>query len=96
MALQTKNDTKTPPHQTIPDLRLASAESMPHLADGSVDLVVTSPPYWNARQYSDYRPGTTSQKRRDYAKGFESYEEYLSLMSRCCSECFRVPNLGVP
>lgn len=49
-------------------------ERMKEIADGSVDLVVTSPPYFNAREYSYYR----------------SYEEYLSFLANCFIECRRL------
>ena len=39
-----------------------------------VDLIVTSPPYYNAREYSQYN----------------SYEEYLSIMTNILKECVRV------
>lgn len=78
------------------DLRCASAESMGFLRDGKVDLVVTSPPYWNAREYSKYKPGTKKDRTRDYSKGFTdgSYGSYLALMSRCFAEVYRVLKPG--
>lgn len=42
-----------PPLTASPRLAVASAESTPHLADGSVDLVVTSPPFLDVVQYAD-------------------------------------------
>lgn len=42
-----------PPAATSPRLAVASAEAMPHLADASVDLVVTSPPFLDVVQYAD-------------------------------------------
>lgn len=69
---------------------------MPHLADGAVDLVVTSPPYWNARAYDTYAHGTGSHKERSYTKGFAdgSYASYLALMTRCFAELFRTLKPG--
>jgi len=67
---------------------------MGFIDDHSVDLTLTSPPYWNARQYEDYRRGSKRHKQRDYAKGFTSYEEYLALMTRCFAEVFRVTKRG--
>ena len=47
------------------DLRQGDClEVMKSIPDGSVDLVITSPPYYNAREYSQYR----------------SYQEYLKTM----------------
>ena len=97
---ETKNETHTtePSSHADPsvDLRCASAEDMGFLGSGSVDLVVTSPPYWNAREYSKYTPGTKKDRTRDYRTGFGdgSYESYLALMSRCFAEVYRVLKPG--
>ncbi|MCB9848528.1 MAG: site-specific DNA-methyltransferase [Phycisphaeraceae bacterium] len=88
MSPPTKNNTPQA------DLRTASAESMTFIEDDSVDLVVTSPPYWNARAYDEYEKGSKSYKKRNYTKGFVSYDEYLALMTRCFSEAFRVTKPG--
>lgn len=42
-----------PPLAQPPLLAVASAEATPHLADASVDLVVTSPPFLDVVQYAD-------------------------------------------
>ena len=39
-------------------------ERMKEIPDGSVDLIITSPPYFNAREYSSYA----------------TYDEYLRFM----------------
>ena len=79
-----------------PILKKASAESLGFLSDGQVDLVVTSPPYWNAREYRNWNSGSKSHKKRSYNEGFGggSYEEYLALMTRCFAEVFRVLKPG--
>lgn len=64
---------------------------MDEMKDNSVDLVVTSPPYWNARNYEKY---LKNRKRNYRAKTSESYEEYLELMERCFKECYRVLGKG--
>ena len=89
-------DNRNAPQDTCTDidLRVGSAESMAHLPDGSVDLTITSPPYWNARQYAKYRKGSRRHKERDYAIGYSTYEEYLALMTRCFAEVFRVTKPG--
>ncbi|MEM4665549.1 MAG: site-specific DNA-methyltransferase [Sulfolobales archaeon] len=53
-----------------------SSESMRELRDGSVHLVVTSPPYFNAPF--------------DFPELFSSYDEYLGLLERVGREVFRV------
>ncbi len=82
----------------FPKLRHCSAESIRFLRDGQVDLIVTSPPYWNARAYKEWTPkrGTKPHKKRDYRQGFGegSYEEYLALMTRCFAEAYRVLKPG--
>ena len=49
-------------------------ETLKQLPAESVQLIFTSPPYYNAREYSDY----------------SSYAEYLAKMGRVFSECSRV------
>lgn len=68
-----------------------SCEHMDELADGSVDLVVTSPPYWNAIDYEQHveDPLAWYRTRRD-----SEYDEYLSFMERCFTEVFRVLKAG--
>jgi len=51
----------------------ADARHIP-LADGSVHMIVTSPPYWNAREYSSWL----------------TYGGYLEDMDHAWRECFRV------
>jgi|GEM_PF-1404252 len=55
------------------------AQNMSEVADGSVHLVVTSPPYFNAPF--------------DYPNLFPTYEAYLEMMSRVARELFRVLRL---
>lgn len=68
-----------------------SCEHMDELADGSVDLVVTSPPYWNAIDYDQHVEDPSAWYRT--RRGGE-YEEYLSFMERCFREVFRVQKPG--
>ena len=49
-------------------------ETLTQLPGNSIQLIFTSPPYYNAREYSDYH----------------SYSEYLAKMGRVFSECCRV------
>lgn len=57
-----------------------SAEAMPELEDGSVQLAVTSPPYWNLKRYGE----------SDGEIGQEDYERYLDRLHAVWDECFRV------
>jgi len=54
-----------------------SATLMKRIPDESVDLIVTSPPYWSAVEYTD-------------DLGWETYTEYLEMMNRVWRECSRV------
>ena len=55
---------------------------MPELADRSVHLVVTSPPYANLK---DYAPGNPSQ-----LGDIDNYEKFLDELDKVWEECFRV------
>lgn len=57
-------------------LIIGSSETMPEIADHSVHLMVTSPPYFNAPF--------------DYTGLFESYDEYLHLIAKVAEETYRV------
>ena len=62
----------------------ADCRRMPELADGSIDLVITSPPYWQIKDYAS--PGQI---------GFgQSLHEYLRDLWRVWAECFRVLRPG--
>ena len=93
---ETSNATISQSGKPTVDLRCTSAESMGFLGDDALDLVVTSPPYWNAREYSKYKRGTKKDRTRDYRKGFGdgSYEAYLALMSRSFAQVYRVLKPG--
>jgi DNA modification methylase len=56
------------------------AQNMKELSDGSIDLVVTSPPYFNAPF--------------DYPDLFESYEQFLTMMRNVAKELRRVLEEG--
>ena len=58
-----------------------SSQSMSEIKDESIRLIVTSPPYFNAKDY-----GTKNQ----IGKKSDSYEDYLLSMIPIWKECFRV------
>ncbi|MCX5891882.1 MAG: DNA methyltransferase [Deltaproteobacteria bacterium] len=63
---------------------IGDSRSMPEVADGSVDLVVTSPPYWQIKDY-----GHTGQI------GFgQSLHAYLRDLYHTWRECFRLLRPG--
>ncbi len=53
-------------------------EELQKLPANSVDCVITSPPYYNAKEYSQY----------------EDYDCYLSFLENVFIECFRVLKIG--
>ena len=55
-----------------------SANTLKTLAKGSVDLIFTSPPYYNAREYSSYH----------------SYQDYLDVMKGVLQSCHHVLSDG--
>ena len=56
---------------------------MLNLKDGSIDLMVTSQPYWDLKNY--FKKGQIGQ---------ESYSEYLERMGKVWEETFRVLDLN--
>jgi len=56
-----------------------SSEDLGFVPEKSVDFVMTSPPYWNLKDYGD----------REQI-GPSSYEDYLERLNRVWSECYRV------
>jgi site-specific DNA-methyltransferase (adenine-specific) len=60
------------------------ARSMDSVSDGSVHLIVTSPPYWQLKDYS-----------HRHQIGFDdTYEEYINNLNLVWSECYRVLHPG--
>ena len=88
---------KTKPPDTGPNemrtqtIHAGSCERMAALPDNSIDLIVTSPPYWVAPDDM----GMVPSQLKDTAGGTpQTYEELLTLLSRCFAECFRVLKPG--
>ncbi len=63
---------------------IGDSRNMAELRDKSVHLVITSPPYWQLKDY-----GTSDQIGFD-----DSYEEYINNLNLVWKECFRVLNDG--
>ncbi len=78
-----RNQRWMPPFDaTSHRLHLGDARDLAWIADGSVDLVVTSPPYWTLKEYKQGRDGQMG----DVA----DYEEFLEELDKVWSECARV------
>jgi len=63
---------------------IGDSRNMAELQDKSVHLVITSPPYWQLKDY-----GTSKQIGFD-----DSYEEYINNLNLVWKECFRALNDG--
>lgn len=61
------------------------ARDLSQIPDGSVHLVVTSPPYWTLKRYNE-GPGQLGH--------VEDYQEFLTALDAVWSECFRVLAVG--
>jgi DNA modification methylase len=71
-----------PYHHTRHRFHLGDARDLSWIADASVHLVVTSPPYWTLKEYASGTP--------DQMGHFEDYEHFLSELDRVWKECKRV------
>jgi site-specific DNA-methyltransferase (adenine-specific) len=74
------DDTLVAPYDITDPFQHADARTMDAIVDGSVGLVVTSPPYYAGKQYEEEleREGVPS-----------SYREYLQLLAEVFAECVR-------
>jgi site-specific DNA-methyltransferase (adenine-specific) len=71
-----------PYRRTSHRLRLGDARDLSWIPDASVQLVVTSPPYWTLKEYA---PGNGNQMGH-----FEDYEHFLTELDCVWRECARV------
>lgn len=67
--------------RTVHQLYRRDARDLSILPDGSVHLVVTSPPYWTLKQY---------REMAGQLGHIEDYEEFLNELDKVWAECFRV------
>ncbi|MFP3896954.1 MAG: DNA-methyltransferase [Anaerolineales bacterium] len=68
---------------------------MDELADDTVALTVTSPPYWNAIDYDLHAKDNSQHYRtRSYSNGYSNYIDYLEWLKRVFSEVHRVTQPG--
>ena len=79
------DDTVLPPDRIAEPFVCGDARKMDTLVDGSVALVVTSPPYFAGKQYEE-------ELERDGVPS--SYLEYLDLLHDVFAECVRVLEPG--
>jgi len=65
---------------TTHSLNLGDARTMDKLGEGSVHLVVTSPPYWTLKEYRD------SEGQMGH---IEDYEQFLAELDKVWAHCYR-------
>jgi len=81
----TTDETVAAPEPIADPFRTGDSRHMDDLPDGSVALVVTSPPYFAGKQYEE-------ELTRDGIPG--SYREYLQLLTDVFAECKRTLEAG--
>lgn len=79
------DDTVAPPEPVAEPFVCGDARAMTEVADNSVALVVTSPPYFAGKQYEE-------ELERDGVPA--SYLEYLGMLTEVFAECVRVLEPG--
>ena len=69
-----------------------SSEKMQELEDKSVDLIITSPPYFNIKDYSKngYQNATHSASKKGDLGALNDYESYIKALLAVWRECERV------
>ncbi|HMO24760.1 MAG TPA: site-specific DNA-methyltransferase [Tepidisphaeraceae bacterium] len=70
-----------PYRQTSHRLRIGDARDLSFIADESVHLVVTSPPYWTLKQYNDHPEQMGS---------INDYDHFLDELDKVWAHCLRV------
>lgn len=69
-----------------------SSENMEELPDGSINLIVTSPPYFNIKDYSKdgYQDTSISAKKEGQIGDIDNYQIFIDKMVPIWKECCRV------
>ncbi len=67
-----------------------SSENMKELKDKSVQLIITSPPYYNLKEYSTKPKKQKGQLPNSPKKSKNSYNDYIDEMKVIFAECSRV------
>lgn len=67
--------------KTVHSLRLGDSRDLSFIDDGSVHLIVTSPPYWNLKKYNE---------NSNQLGHIDDYENFLSSLDDVWRECARV------
>lgn len=69
-----------------------SSTAMNELNDNSVDLIITSPPYFNIKDYAKngYQNATHSASKKDDLGALDDYQTYINALLKVWRECERV------
>ena len=69
-----------------------SSQNMSEVPDSSVDLIITSPPYFNIKDYAKdgYQAQSHSTKQSQDLGALDDYESYINELLVVWRECFRV------
>lgn len=69
-----------------------SSTKMDEMADGSIDLIITSPPYFNIKDYSKngYQTSSHSNLNAKDLGAINDYKIYIKSLLRVWKECFRI------
>ena len=76
----TPKDLEVPEAVTVHRLELGDARELSWISDGSVHLVVTSPPYWTLKKYEDH-PGQLG--------AVADYEDFQDQLDKAWRHCYR-------
>jgi len=68
------------------------ARKMVEVPSGSIDLIITSPPYFNIKDYSKdgYQEKKISKKIKGQIGDIKNYKRYINEMLKIWKECYRV------
>lgn len=68
------------------------ARKMPEIPDGVIHLIVTSPPYFNIKDYAKdgHQKNRISKKKRGQIGDIQNYKRYIQAMLKVWKECERV------
>lgn len=69
---------------TLNTIYYKSSTKMSEIYDESVDLIITSPPYFNIKNYSQ------GENLKDDLGNFDDYDEFIKGLLKVWRECFRV------
>ena len=75
-----KKHLKVEDIQTSHTLRLGDARNLESISDGSIHLVLTSPPYWTLKKYNEH----ASQ-----LGAIQDYEQFMDELDKVWAHCYR-------